>query len=254
MRGEVFYEQRLETGRSALLAQRHVEAAEQLRIAAFGLLDQPKKLSQALALLAVAQKRVGWGSELEVTLNRFLEVERRFAAYDGASLDPPLRTEFESIVLRSVPKDALAPITSLAPLVQPASTTPRRQTAAPKPPPSADDLLRRANGLIDQKRPSDAASLLVEALRTSPTRRDLRLALLKAASMSSQWQLGASQVPALLPFGDAESVYMFFAAVSMYETGQRAEARELLDRALPRLSRSAYVDQYARKITGRDGS
>ena len=41
---------------------------------------------------------------------------------------------------------------------------------------------------------------------------------------------------------------MFYGAVALFESGRVAESRTLLNRALPRVARSAYVDQYASRI------
>jgi len=92
--------------------------------------------------------------------------------------------------------------------------------------------------------------LLNTLVNLEPTRRDLRLSLLQAAVLSSKWQLGTIQVMRLRPFLSSESVYMFYGAIALYESGNAAGARELLARALPRLTRSAYVQSYVLKIRG----
>jgi hypothetical protein len=66
--------------------------------------------------------------------------------------------------------------------------------------------------------------------------------------MASNWNLGATQVAALKPFRESEPVYMFYAAVVLFETRRSTEARDLMQRALPRIIRSAYVDYYAKRI------
>jgi hypothetical protein len=87
-------------------------------------------------------------------------------------------------------------------------------------------------------------------VRREPQQRQLRLTLLQAAVLSSNWLLARDQVRALQPFNNSEPVYMFYAAVALYETDNIAAARELLTRALPRLTRTEYVEYYVRRING----
>lgn len=229
-----FYEQRLQSGKNALQARRSAEAADQLRIAAFGLLSEPKRLTEALALLALAHNALGHAESVEATLTRFIDVESRFPSWDANGLEAPLRTEFESLLLRAIPKQTLASVKSLARLVQPPGTDP----------------LDVATRLIADRRAGEAVKVLSDAVARDPNRRPLRLLLLQAATTTSNWKVAAAQVAALKPFVDTESVSMFYAAVALFETGRLTEARQLLDRSLPRLTRSSYIDQYVKKIKG----
>lgn len=378
---DVFYEQRLEAGKNALRAQRTVEAAEQLRIAAFGLLDEPRRLSEALALLAVAQSALDRTDDLEITLARFVDLETRFRTYDTTAIDAPIRAQFEAILLRAIPRTTLASIPSLARVLpdaaprpaqnrpapvpqpvnpppavatttQPATTAtsapqissgtapavqkspaatvlppptstqpPSTTTAAPantttntaarpavttpvpatQPPPSqkmpaetkqaetkppataprttqtspsqpatttssnppanqprattpattgSAQALQEAQRLITARRATDAIAVLNRALARDAASRPLRLALLEAATLSSNWTIAALEVPKLQPFTQSEPAYMFYAAVALHETGKTAEARVLLNRALPRLTRTAYVNYHVDRILG----
>jgi len=240
---DAFYEQRFKAGEAALVAKRHADAVEQLRIAAFGQLDEPKRLTHTLALMAIAQQALRRTEPLESTINRFVEVESRFAAWNSSVLTPQQRTEFETLLIRVVPRQTLLAVPSLARLIQPAKTQPPANPS------------QAASRLIAEGRSREAVPLLSDAVTREPGRRDLRILLLQAATLSANWPVGATQVTALKPFLDGEVVPMFYGAVALFETGRLTEARELLDRALPRLTRSAYVDQYARRInSGRTGT
>ena len=310
---DLFYDQRLEAGKVALTAGQNVDAAEQLRIASFGFLDDPPRLQETLALLAIAQSTLTRAEDLQSTLSRFVEVEARFGAYNPASLRVDQGKLFESLLIRAIPKQTLLSINSLARLVQPPAPTrttqrrtePRSETPAPRssspqpvtaavppkttpvqqatappkstppkstPPPqvststvapvpvpatpkTASEILRDAQRLIASSKSADAVALLEGAVARNPGRRDLRLTLLQAASLSSNWDLAAKQVAALEPFADDEAVHMFYGAISLFETGSLGRARLLLDRSLPRITRSPWVDQYAKKIqAGRTGT
>lgn len=340
-RSDVFYDARLKEGKAALESNRATEAVDHLRIACFGLLDNPKALSEAMAWLAVAQHTAGRSADVEVTLNRFVDVESRFKSYDGAALDPKIRSQFESILVKQVAKQTLASIPTLAVMVQPKgqpvrpssasapatavpassistsvqqlptsavavgtnggdsnepATKPDPQPASPEPgkpaekpvapvaktsvpsaateaakntapvtdgsvaaaiAPSAKasteksgatDPLEESRRFIAAGKPADAVALLVPALIKEPQRRDLRLMALQAACLASNWSVGAAQLSALKPFRDSEPVYMFYGAVVLFEMRRGLEARELMERALPRIVRSAYVDYYVKKI------
>jgi hypothetical protein len=101
-RGEDFYEARLRGGQASFHAKLYPDALDQLRIAAFGFLDRPPLLSEALVYLTLTQVAAGKGSDADATVARFLEVERRFSPYAQLQLDPAARVEFEALLTRRV--------------------------------------------------------------------------------------------------------------------------------------------------------
>ncbi len=359
---DVFYETRLHSGREALAAGKHLEAAENLRIACFGLLDYPASLSPCLAMLAVAQNSLGHSEEVDGTLSRFVEVEKRFPSWDPAALDSSSRRSFDALIQQRIPRTSLATLPRVAaalgiarpvearvapaevrpepaiirpmsdavfnqpvietekpaatvtakpamsappvqtrvestqkpapppsqPPVQkpavtaaakppvakpvatkPVATKPATQTplkpvaATPKPPAQvtaikpptvparvSGDPLGDARRFIADRRPGEAVKVLEAAVAQGPQRRDVRLALLQAAVFASDWKTGVMQIAALRPFRDSEAAYTFYAAVALYESGKRTEARELLVPVRTRLARSTWVDDYSKKILG----
>src|SRR5512141_1923838 len=110
--------QRLRVGEEALRAKRVPEAVDQLRIACFGLLDQPILLSEGLAHLAIAQEAAGRRADVVTTLNRFLEVERLFGVYARSRLDEATRARFQELLLSLVPAEAVASVPTLSGLVR----------------------------------------------------------------------------------------------------------------------------------------
>lgn len=260
---DVFYDLRLKAGHDALTAQRYLEAAESLRIACFGLLDTPKVLTPCLAMLSLAQNGLGRTADVDTTLGRIVEVETRFAVYDPSALDPELRTKFESLIVQRVAKSTLLGIPTLARIGSPEPA--KRPAAAPSPDPRAPtpaptrpvghaaalDSVEYAKRLLADGKPAEAMPLLVNAVNRDPGKRDLRLLLLQASVLASDWQTAIAQLPMAQPFADSEPVAMFYAAVALFENGREAEARELMARAAPRLAPSPYVDAYAKKILGK---
>ena len=86
--------------------------------ACFGLLDQPVLLSEGLVYLAMAQEVAGRRADVVTTLNRFLEVERRFGVYARSSLDEATRAEFQALLLSRVSAEAVAAVPTLSGLVR----------------------------------------------------------------------------------------------------------------------------------------
>ena len=112
-----FSRDRLRAGQEALRARRIPEAVDQIRIACFGLLEEVDALSECLVSLTLAQDAAKRPADVEATLVRFLEVERRFAPYAKAALPAESRREFQAILLAHVPEGTLLAVPSLAPLV-----------------------------------------------------------------------------------------------------------------------------------------
>jgi hypothetical protein len=54
--------------------------------------------------------------------------------------------------------------------------------------------------------------------------------------------------------GDAQPLLLFYSAVALYETGDRAGAAAALRRCLPNIRRTSFVDDVARKVLGDSAS
>jgi hypothetical protein len=436
---EDFYESRLSAGQEAYRQKRVLEALDQFRIAAFGFINTPTLLSESLARLALAQAAAGRSADVDATLSRFLDVERRFAPYAQIKLEPEIRAEFQALLLKRLSPATLQSVPGLAGLVETeeqkiaklpsrdrrkaletalrrepgnvawplglaresaqrqdhkdvlrwtgkalqlasgnaealalqaharaalrecakaladlkalpqgelgarpelradrfaclveskdwtgaeaalklvpgdlmgrsdvaqaeqklAAERQRRnreiaastQAAAKSPPtspskppartagvapaktlsaaseaspaeknPAGDspprlserisETLAESRRLVQGRKSSEAAKILLEALRSEPNNRELRLALLEASCLSGAWSRGTEQIPMVTPFAQQEALPMFYAAVVLYETGRAEEARGYMERALPRVS-GPFVDEYAKKILGR---
>ncbi|HUP25445.1 MAG TPA: hypothetical protein VNB06_21210 [Thermoanaerobaculia bacterium] len=111
-----FYQRLLGDGSRALMGGDHQEAARQLRLAAFGLLDSPPTLVLALTQLALAQVAVGDESSATESISRVLDAERRFGAYEAAAagLTLDVRREFEELLVQRFTEPQLRDLGSLA--------------------------------------------------------------------------------------------------------------------------------------------
>jgi tetratricopeptide (TPR) repeat protein len=92
-------------------------AARRLRLACFGLLDDPQQLAACLIRLGVAQAAAGDADGFRETFRRIVEVEDRFGAYGKADLAPELRSAFEQRALASIPVPTLEAIPAFKPLL-----------------------------------------------------------------------------------------------------------------------------------------
>jgi Tfp pilus assembly protein PilF len=115
---EEFNRARLRSGQDLYEEKRYREAIDQFRVAAFGYLDRPAALSECLVRLALAQSAAGKPAEADVTLNRFMNLERRFPSYAQASLQPDIRSAFQALLSSRLPEAAIVAVPSLASLIE----------------------------------------------------------------------------------------------------------------------------------------
>ncbi len=102
-----FYDRLLRDGVQALDAGDFPLAAENLRLACFGLLDEPVVLARGLTYLALAQAEIDDQPAFSRTFDRILEVERRFDAFSQLELSPDLRRTLEGWLERWIEFDVL---------------------------------------------------------------------------------------------------------------------------------------------------
>lgn len=171
---------------------------------------------------------------------------------------PPLKTESAPAAPAQAPKSAPGPSgmpavpQSLPAVVPKKAAAPVAVPAAPVP--SAEEqaaqTIEKAKALLGQNRNDEAFRMLSDLVGRMPSR-TARKYLLHAATRTHNWQTAAAQVPQVEPFRTGEEVTMFYAAVALYHAGKTAEARPLLERSLPGVNPSPYVESYKQKILGR---
>ena len=95
-----FYENALQRGIDAYAKKRYDAAAEALRGAAFGLLDEPLRLVEALVYLGLAQAATGDEDGFAETVRRVASADAALGAYTGANVPDALRSAFEAEIGR----------------------------------------------------------------------------------------------------------------------------------------------------------
>jgi tetratricopeptide (TPR) repeat protein len=113
-----FYIELREAGFRAYDRGDYASAQRDLRIASFGLLDEPHLLAEALTYLALSQAESADSDGFTNTAHRIVEIEDRFRAFTGASLPTDLRRQFTSELIDRVDEGTLLRSPTFAPLVQ----------------------------------------------------------------------------------------------------------------------------------------
>jgi hypothetical protein len=166
------------------------------------------------------------------------------------------------LLVRRLPQGVLLSIPTLASLVEPeekrigrlspAEREKALQAKAAAEPKNAAWPLMLARLQAERKRPKEdapraAAPTAVPTAAAPPEREAVKVQLEKAV-LAKEWKHAAERAAGLSPFRDGEEPQMFYAAVAMYETGNADEARVLMRRAYPLITRSAFVEYYAAKL------
>jgi tetratricopeptide (TPR) repeat protein len=112
-----FYLRLLRQGTDAFNRHDYQTAARELRIACFGLLDEPQVLAGGLTRLALAQGATGDEVGFRETFHRLLEVEERFQGYSRADIPKDVRAAFEQVVVQAIPQATLSENAAFARLV-----------------------------------------------------------------------------------------------------------------------------------------
>lgn len=102
-----FYENLLVRGQQARARADAADAVRLLRVASFGLLEEPTQLAVALTELALAQAELDDRQGFAATAGRLLEIEERFGAYRAAALSAAARHTFEQKLAEWTPYEVL---------------------------------------------------------------------------------------------------------------------------------------------------
>ncbi len=103
-------------------------------------------------------------------------------------------------------------------------------------------------------RVEDLSEALEQARRIAEARprwREAQLLAAEAAYLAGSWSEAADYFARGGP-GDDQPTLLFYQAVSLYESGQIEQAADVLERSLPGLRRTEFVDAYVEKILKRE--
>ncbi len=130
-----FYQGLLRSGQTAYDGKDYASAVRDLRIACFGMLDDPKVLTDCLARLALAQDRANDLEGFRGTFQRLVDVEERFKAYSQGNLAPELRANLEQRLAARLPAATLQAAPAFRSAAVAAPAVPAAGKPEPKPEP-----------------------------------------------------------------------------------------------------------------------
>jgi tetratricopeptide (TPR) repeat protein len=284
---DIFYLDLMRDGTHAFDRGDYTTAARDLRLACFGMLDEPKPLGECLARLALAQDKSGDVAGFRDTFGRLVEVEERFQGYSQSSLPPELRAALEQRMSALIPAATLAASPPLlrgaagrkpeaqatkpqASKPQPGKPQPIERSTSPaaalpaapppqtaaSPPPVTDadrkklEKARKLLGETSVRQLREAFQAAREVADAHPESREAQQLAGEAAYRISRWSDAATYLGNAGGPGEDQPELLFYLAVSLYESGAPQTAAAPLRRALPNLQRTPYVDGYAKKILG----
>jgi tetratricopeptide (TPR) repeat protein len=249
-----------------------------LRLRGLALAGQ-KKWPQAEADLEACGLAASDPRVADALLNSLVEQKRWQEACDlaaelppGVAADPAVRdvSAVAALGLKASLGTAARPISGPVTPVQGAASPRTTQAApgataveaastdsAPLKQPAAGALDPAAKADLDEARTLTATGNLEAAFalakKVADTHPDVAEAQFVAAELAyrrARWQEAVAYFRRGGDPGDGQPVRLFYEAVVLYEVGDRAAAAETLKRCLPNLRRTAFVEEYARKILG----
>lgn len=124
-----FYEARFQAGVSDFNRGVYARAADELRVAAFGRVDDIPSYITAEVYLAVANDRLEHAEDARASAVKVLQAERITPSYANLNLPADVRASFEQLLPAVLTHDQLAGVPAFARL---ASLAPAAQTGAPR--------------------------------------------------------------------------------------------------------------------------
>jgi len=130
-----FYEARFQSGVVDFNRGAYARAADELRVAAFGRVDDIPSYITAEVYLAVTNDRLEHAEDARLSALKVLQAEKTTPSYAALKLPPDLRASFEQLLPALLTRDQLANVpvfarlANQAPAVQSGAPRPTRQTA-----------------------------------------------------------------------------------------------------------------------------
>jgi tetratricopeptide (TPR) repeat protein len=137
-----FYLSLLRDGQLAFDRKDFATAARNLRLACFGMLEEPRPLVDCLARLALAQDRAEDLDGFRDTFQRLVEAEDRFSAYSQGGVAPELRAVLEPRLVARLPAATLESVPAFRSLVAKKSDA-KKPEAAPRKPEAAEAVVKK---------------------------------------------------------------------------------------------------------------
>jgi hypothetical protein len=142
LHAQEFYSEMLQRGVSDALRGSWAKAANELRIASFGAINDLQQYQTAQVYLTVANERLGRTEDARAAAVKAVQAERLSPAYAGASIDPSIRQAFDQLLPKLLTAERYAGLpafskgrATVAQAVAPPMPMPQVAAPAPAPPP-----------------------------------------------------------------------------------------------------------------------
>ena len=168
----------------------YARAADELRVAAFGRVDDIPSYITAEVYLAVTNDRLEHYEDARTAAMKVLQAERITPSYAALKLPPDVRASFEQLLPALLTRDQLANVPAFARL---ASQAPAVQSGAPRSSPSdrdradADEAAERRRHRAEERRQGRTASAAGARLRTAGARTRCRRRRSRRAAATPTW-------------------------------------------------------------------
>lgn len=252
-----FYVDLLRSGTQALERGETSRAAEELRLACFGMLEQPKELAVCLVRLSLAEAKLGEKEEFLATFRRLEEVETRFKGYGEAQLGSAERAAFEAQALEWVPAEVLRSMPGYGPALREREIAAIRALPANRRLPALQDRIEAEPDVLlwrtmaaelelDEKRPAAAAGYLAGVDASADGG---RIACLRGRALAESGSCVQAVADLTLCPGRGRTEALFEPDLAcLVELELWAQARELLAVAPPNVRDRSAVRRLIRKI------
>ena len=178
-----------------------------------------------------------------------------------AKQDPPAATSVASQQPVRTPPQNPAPVQTTAPPATQTTTPPAARPPAPKPAPvpaavpqprpiDVTERLASADAALSTARLTEARAIYRELAASSGVPRDALIRVAEGAYRARDFQTALAAFERIGALRSSEEPYRYYIAVSLYETGQYARARQELAAALPFIRITPDVERYRLKIEG----
>ncbi|HVT45992.1 MAG TPA: hypothetical protein VMT00_16565 [Thermoanaerobaculia bacterium] len=229
---QAFYEALYRRGIGSYHVGNFAAAAEELRIAAFGLLERIPQLETAQIYLALVHDRLGRKEQTEKAIQHLLEAERVEARYATLEIPPEIRTAFETLLRTSAPHAERVLVRRVSPREAdfPIDEAESRPTAVETP----DSIPLRAataEARLREGKDREAGAIARSVLATEPDNVTAHLVLARIEAKRKKWRPAVShfeQARASRELEEQDLATLFVAHVSLREYEKASPIRELL--------------------------
>ena len=264
--GGGFYDSLLARGIENLKAGNAEAAARELRIAAFGFLDQPENFETAHIYLTLAAAKLQHEAEARQSALRVLSTERAAHRYAALALSDAVRAEFETVAAKLLTSEQMKLLRGSAAAEPSVVEAPGITTDAPAPAPAARPAAevapatRKITAEEVPARLAEADSALAKNDLVSSRR--LYGEVLEAETLDHAVAMRVGEglyrsrdfkgaVRAFARAGapqSGEEHFHYYRAVAFYETGDYVNAERELKVALPHIEVTPDVARYRERI------